>query len=114
MPDPGEESVLESKQRKLSQPLPYAVYGEFEAVVEQLQNIPDKIASLNPCCNADQIIGPNGLPQKPVVVYRGVDAVDDFIRSIVKEKDILAAKLHTIIPMHMTTRDLEEFQKGTH
>ncbi|GBM09973.1 hypothetical protein AVEN_164113-1 [Araneus ventricosus] len=79
-----------------------------------MQNIPGKTASHIPCGYAYLIIGPNGLPLKPVTVYRGSDAVDHFITSIVKEKDILAAKLRTITPMQMTIRDLEEFQKATH
>ncbi|GBN54790.1 hypothetical protein AVEN_227406-1 [Araneus ventricosus] len=79
-----------------------------------MQNIPGKTASRIPCGYAYLIIGPNGFPLKPVTVYRGSDAVDHFITSIVREKDILAKKLHTITPMHMTTRDLEEFQKVTH
>ncbi|GBL87901.1 hypothetical protein AVEN_62211-1 [Araneus ventricosus] len=79
-----------------------------------MQNIPGKTASHILCGYAYLIIGLNGLPLKLVTVYRGRDAVDHFITSIVREKDILAKKLHTITPMHMTTRDLEEFQKTTH
>ncbi|GBM50965.1 hypothetical protein AVEN_114616-1 [Araneus ventricosus] len=75
----------------------------FEALVEPLQNIPDKIASHIPCGYTYLIIGPNGLPLKPVTVYRGSDAVNHLIESIAREKDILAAKLRTITPMHMTT-----------
>ncbi|GBN96253.1 hypothetical protein AVEN_38660-1 [Araneus ventricosus] len=97
-----------------SQPVPYAIYADFEALIEPTQNIPGKTASHIPCGYAYLIIGPNGLPLKHVTVYGGSDAVDHFITSIVREKDILAKKLHTITPMHMTTRDLEEFQKATH
>ncbi|GBN55091.1 hypothetical protein AVEN_25254-1 [Araneus ventricosus] len=79
-----------------------------------MQTIPGKTASHIPCGYAYLIIGSNGLPLKPVTVYRGSDAVDHFITSIIREKDILAKNLHTITPMHMTTRDLEEFQKVTH
>ncbi|GBN27496.1 hypothetical protein AVEN_67556-1 [Araneus ventricosus] len=114
MPEPGEESVLQFKQHKFSQPVPYAIYADFEALIEPMQTIPGKTASHIPCGYAYIIIRPNGLPLKPVTVYRGSDAVDHFITSIVREKDILAKKLHTITPMHMTTRDLEEFQKATH
>ncbi|GBL85266.1 hypothetical protein AVEN_145574-1, partial [Araneus ventricosus] len=114
MPEPGEESVLQFKQHKFSQPVPYAIYADFEALIEPMQTIPGKTASHIPCGYAYIIIGPNGLPLKPVTVYRGSDAVDHFITSIVREKDILAKKLHTITPMRMSTRDLEEFQKATH
>ncbi|GBM87297.1 hypothetical protein AVEN_107416-1 [Araneus ventricosus] len=114
IPEPGEESVLKFKQHKFSQPVSYAIYADFEALGESLQNIPGKTASHIPCGYVYLIIGPNGLPLKPITIYRGVGAVDHFITSIVKKKDILAAKLRTITPMHMTTRDLEEFQKATH
>ncbi|GBM14176.1 hypothetical protein AVEN_60994-1 [Araneus ventricosus] len=114
MPEPGEESVLQLKQHKFSQPVPYAIYADFEALIEPMQTIPGKTASHIPCGYAYLIIGPNGLPLKPVTVYRGSDALDHFIISIVREKDILAKTLHTITPMHLTTRDLEEFQKATH
>ncbi|GBO32921.1 hypothetical protein AVEN_182733-1 [Araneus ventricosus] len=110
----GEESVLQFKQHKFSQPVPYAIYADFEALIEPMLNIPGKTAFHIPCGYAYIIIGPNGLPLKPVTVYRGSDAVDHFITSIVREKDILAKKLHTSTPMHMTTRDLEDFQKATH
>ncbi|GBN68151.1 hypothetical protein AVEN_111406-1 [Araneus ventricosus] len=114
MPESGEESVLQFKQHKFSQPVPYAIYADFEALIEPMQNIPGKTASHIPCGYAYIIIGPNGLSLKPITVYRGSHAVDHFITSIVREKDNLAKKLHTITPMHMTTRDLEEFQKATH
>ncbi|GBN27366.1 hypothetical protein AVEN_80263-1 [Araneus ventricosus] len=93
---------------------PWSRSCDFEALVEPLQNTPGKTASYIPCGYAYLIIGPNGLPLKPVTVYRGSDAVNHFIESTVRDKDILAAKLRTITPMHMTTRDLEEFQKATH
>ncbi|GBM66444.1 hypothetical protein AVEN_266970-1 [Araneus ventricosus] len=57
---------------------------------------------------------PNELPLKPITVYRGVDAVDHFIESIIREKDILAEKLHRITPMHMPSQDMEDFQNATH
>ncbi|GBM80499.1 hypothetical protein AVEN_91783-1 [Araneus ventricosus] len=114
MPEPGEKSVLEFKQHKFSQPVPYVIDADFEALIEPMQDTPGKTASHIPCRYAYLIIGPNGLPLKPITIYRGVDAVDHFIESIVKEKNILAAKLRTITPMHMTSRDLEEFQKATH
>ncbi|GBM26391.1 hypothetical protein AVEN_8696-1, partial [Araneus ventricosus] len=34
MPEPGEESVLQFKQHKFSQPVPYAIYADFEALIE--------------------------------------------------------------------------------
>ncbi|CAL1293464.1 unnamed protein product [Larinioides sclopetarius] len=114
MPEPGEDSVLEFKQFKFSQPVPYVIYADFEALIQPIQGDITKTASHIPCGYAYLIIGPNGLPLKPVTVYRGADAVDHFVKSIVAEKDILAAKLHTITPMHMTTWDLENFQNATH
>ncbi|GBO32084.1 hypothetical protein AVEN_95752-1 [Araneus ventricosus] len=71
MPEPGEESVLQFKQHKFSQPVPYAIYADFEALIEPMQTIPSKTASHIPCGYAYLIIGQNGLPLKPVTVYRG-------------------------------------------
>ncbi|GBM38893.1 hypothetical protein AVEN_49754-1 [Araneus ventricosus] len=84
MPEPGEENVLKFKQHKFSQPVPYAIYADFEALIEPMQTIPGKTASHIPCGYAYLNIGPNGLPLKPVTVYRGSDAVDHFITSIVR------------------------------
>ncbi|CAL1268473.1 unnamed protein product [Larinioides sclopetarius] len=114
MPEPGEDIVLEFKQFKFSQPVPYVIYADFEALIQQIQGDITKTTSHIPCGYAYLIIGPNGLPLKPITIYRGADAVDHFLKSIVAEKDILAAKLHSITPMDMTTRDLENFQKVTH
>ncbi|GBN34544.1 hypothetical protein AVEN_41157-1 [Araneus ventricosus] len=71
MPEPGEESVLQFKQHNFSQPVPYAIYADFEALIEPMQTFPSKTASHIPCGYAYLIIGPNGLPLKPVTVYRG-------------------------------------------
>ncbi|GBM39894.1 hypothetical protein AVEN_250215-1 [Araneus ventricosus] len=68
MPEPGEESVLKFKQHKFSQTVPYVIYADFEALIEPMQNIPGKTASHIPCGYAYLIIGPNGLPLKPVTV----------------------------------------------
>ncbi|GBN47954.1 hypothetical protein AVEN_10326-1 [Araneus ventricosus] len=88
-------------------------HDNFEALVEPLQNIPGKTASHIPCGYAYLIIGPNGLQLKPVTVYRESDAVNHFNESIAREKDILAAELRTITPMHMTTSDLEVSKRDT-
>ncbi|GBM31817.1 hypothetical protein AVEN_56918-1 [Araneus ventricosus] len=114
MPEPGEDSVLELKQHKFSQSLPYTIYADFEVLVEHIQGNTTKTASHNPCGYVYLLIGPNGLPLKPVVVYRGVGAVDHFITSIVREKDILAEKIHTNYPMHRTSQDKEDFRNAIH
>ncbi|GBM12333.1 hypothetical protein AVEN_116776-1 [Araneus ventricosus] len=86
------------------------LFADFEVFIEPMQNIPGKIdlTSLWLCLYHHWT---EWTSSKSVTVYRGSDAVDHFITSIVRQKDIQPKNLHIITPMHMTTRDLEEFQK---
>ncbi|CAL1300060.1 unnamed protein product [Larinioides sclopetarius] len=94
-------------------PVPYVIYADFEALIQSIQGDITKTASHIPCEYAYLIIGANGLPLKPITIYRGADAVDHFLNPLLRKRTVLAAKLHTINPMHMTTRDLENSKRNS-
>ncbi|KAG8173894.1 hypothetical protein JTE90_003073 [Oedothorax gibbosus] len=82
--------------------------AHFEALVCKIDS-PDaktmKTASHIPCGYAYVVVGPEGAPLKPPTVYRGLNTVDHFIGSILKEKEQLLGKLLTIIPMKKLTNE---------
>ncbi|GBM57570.1 hypothetical protein AVEN_97676-1 [Araneus ventricosus] len=62
----------------------------------------------------DVIIGPDVRSVKPIAIYRGKNAVKHFMENILKEKEELAAKLTSIVPISMTPQDELDFRSATH
>ena len=50
---------------------------------------------------------------KPPVVYRGVDAVDKFLDSLLLEENQLSQILNTVVPMTISADQEHEFQATT-
>ncbi|XP_035216330.1 uncharacterized protein LOC118189772, partial [Stegodyphus dumicola] len=65
------------------------------------------------CGYAYIIIGPDGKSLKPAHVYRGSDAVDNFLQNIIREKDELAETLTHIVPLIMTPQQEQDFLTAT-
>jgi len=59
------------------------------------------------------MVGPDGKSLKPVTVYRGLDAVDNFLHSITAEEVILTMKLLSVKPLQLTREEEEAFQAAT-
>ncbi|GBO33857.1 hypothetical protein AVEN_181548-1 [Araneus ventricosus] len=72
------------------------------------------IARHEACGYAYVIIGPDGRSVKPISVYRRGNAVQHFMENILKEKEELAAKLTSIVPIHMIPQDELDFRSATH
>ncbi|GBN05755.1 hypothetical protein AVEN_82471-1 [Araneus ventricosus] len=116
MPEKGEK-FIKFQNVHYQHPLPYIIYADFESlIVKEVHtsgNI-EIIARHEACGYAYVIIGPDGRSVKPIEIYRGENAVKHFMEDILKEKEELAAKLTSIVPIHMTPQDELDFRSATH
>ncbi|GFX81369.1 uncharacterized protein TNCV_142191 [Trichonephila clavipes] len=90
-----ENKWLEFENFKFNLPVPYTIYADFESLIVKINSCaPDPerpstvpIANHIPCGYAYVVIGPDGSFKKPPVVYRGENAVDHFLKNIIKEEE---------------------------
>ncbi|GBN27391.1 hypothetical protein AVEN_80284-1 [Araneus ventricosus] len=116
MPAKG-ENFIKFQNVHYQHPLPYVINADFESlIVKKLHTSGNTeiIARHAACGYAYVIIGPDGRSVKPISVYRGKNAVQHFMENILKEKEELAAKLTSIVPIHMTPQDELDFRSATH
>ncbi|CAL1294548.1 unnamed protein product [Larinioides sclopetarius] len=116
MPAAG-ENIVKFVNVHYQQPLPYIIYADFESLIVKevhTKGNSETIARHVACGYAYIIIGPDGRSVKPITVYRGENAVQHFMINILKEKDELAAKLTSIVPIIMTPQDELNFRSATH
>ncbi|CAL1297347.1 unnamed protein product [Larinioides sclopetarius] len=116
MPEKG-ENIIKFVNVHYQQPLPYIIYADFESLIVKevhTKGNTETIARHVACGYAYIIIGPDGRSVKPITVYRGENAVQHFMINILKEKDELAAKLTSIVPIIMTPQDELNFRSATH
>ena len=72
----------------------FVIHADFEAILSPVSTVAQdpqtsntiKIAKHIPCSWAYLIVGPDGKSYKPLHVYRGENAVDHFLESIIYEK----------------------------
>ncbi|GBN56669.1 hypothetical protein AVEN_110036-1 [Araneus ventricosus] len=98
-------------------PLPYIIYADFESLIvkEVHTSLNTEIIARHEACGyAYVIIGPDGRSVKPIAIYRVENAVKHFMENILNEKEELAAKLTSIVPIHMTPQDELDFRSATH
>ncbi|GBO33086.1 hypothetical protein AVEN_241117-1 [Araneus ventricosus] len=96
---------------------PYIIYADFESpIVKEVHTSGNTeiVARHEACGYAYVIIGPDGRSVKPIAVYRGDNVVKHFMEDILKEKEELATKLTSIVPINMTLQDELDFRSATH
>ncbi|GBO23881.1 hypothetical protein AVEN_254305-1 [Araneus ventricosus] len=116
MPEKG-ENFIKFQNVHYQHPLPYIIYADFESLIVKevhTSGNTEIIARHEACGYAYVIIGPDGRSVKPISVYRGENAVKHFMENILKEKEELAAKLTSIVPISMTPQDELDFRSATH
>ena len=99
----------------------FIVYADFESILNPVSTAAQdpqtsytvQTAKHIPCGYAYLIVGPDGKSYKPIQVYRGENAVDHFLEAIIQEKDEIAEKLNTIVPMRLTPAEEKSFQEAT-
>ncbi|GBN25228.1 Zinc finger protein 568, partial [Araneus ventricosus] len=116
MPAKG-ENFIKFVNVHYQHPLPYVIYADFESlIVKEVHTYGNTeiVARHEACGYAYVIIGPDGRSVKPISIYRGENAVKHFMENILKEKEELAAKLTSIVPISMTPQDELDFRSATH
>ncbi|GBO29059.1 hypothetical protein AVEN_122502-1 [Araneus ventricosus] len=116
MPEKG-ENFIKFQNVHYQHPLPYIIYADFESLIVKevhTSGNTEIIARHEACGYAYVIIGPDGRSVKQISVYRGKNAVKHFMEDNLKEKEELAAKLTSIVPISMTPQDELDFRSETH
>lgn len=116
------DNILEFTNFQYQHQVSYVIYADFEALITKVDNssldnsstVSMKLNSHEACGYSYVIIDPDGKSVKPAVVYRGPNAVDNFLEKILLEKDNIAEKLTTIVPICMSPQDEEDFRRATH
>ncbi|GBN22535.1 hypothetical protein AVEN_268168-1, partial [Araneus ventricosus] len=116
MPEKG-ENFIKFVNVHYQHPLPYIIYADFESLIVKevhTSGNTEIVARHEACGYAYIIIGPDVRSVKPIAIYRGKNAVQHFMENILKEKEELAAKLTSIVPISMTPQDELDFRSATH
>ncbi|GBM36636.1 hypothetical protein AVEN_221915-1 [Araneus ventricosus] len=97
-------------------PLPYIIYAVFESlIVKEVQTSGNtEITAQHEACGyAYVIIGQNGRSMKPFRYTEG-KCCETLYGGYLKEKEELAAKLTSIVPIDMTRQNELDFRSATH
>ncbi|GFR12270.1 uncharacterized protein TNCT_192491, partial [Trichonephila clavata] len=105
-----ENKWLEFENFKFNLPVSYTIYDDFESLIVKINSsTPDPersftvpIANHIPCGYAYVVIGPDGNFKNPPAVYRGENAVDHFLKNIIKEEEDILNILKKIEPIHFS------------
>ena len=116
-----EKSTLKFTSTFMQHPVPYIIYADFESIIlpvstaqpSTMYSFNQKVAKHIPCGYAYMVVGPDSKAVKPVKCYRGEDAVQHFIKSIIQEKEELKPILTTPKPLKLTVEEQEEFDAAT-
>ncbi|GFQ93384.1 uncharacterized protein TNCT_369411 [Trichonephila clavata] len=117
-----ENKWLEFENFKFNLPVPYTIYADFESLIVKINSsTPDPersftvpIANHIPCGYAYVVIGPDGNFKNPPAVYRGENAVDHFLKNIIKEEEDILNILKKIEPIHFSDENKLHFKNATH
>ncbi|KFM62998.1 hypothetical protein X975_13384, partial [Stegodyphus mimosarum] len=120
MPEEG-ENILSFTNIQFQHRVPFIIYADFESLIvpmdsaQQCENISftNKIAQHQPCGYAYVLIGPNSTVMKPVTVYRGDNAAEHFVQSLIQVKKELVGQLTHVAPMIFTKKDEHNFLSAT-
>ncbi|KAG8191656.1 hypothetical protein JTE90_016446 [Oedothorax gibbosus] len=99
------DNILEFKNYQYQLSIPFVIFADFETILrnENIANpstssVTEKINQHEVCGYSYVIVGPDGKSVKPVVVYRGVNAVDRFLEDILtEEKELVKINYYSSI-----------------
>ena len=80
-----EKETIEFKNCFKQLPVPCKIYADFECVLENVRCYAKKYHEHVPCSYAYKVVCVDDKYSKSIVVYRGVNAAYEFIRSTLKE-----------------------------
>ncbi|GFW90241.1 uncharacterized protein TNCV_2121081 [Trichonephila clavipes] len=86
---------LEFSNHKFKLPVPYVIYADLECILEKINSCEqdpkisstESIAKHVPCGFAYVIVGPDGTMVKPPTVFRGKNAIDQFLTKLLDEEN---------------------------
>ncbi|KAK3747985.1 hypothetical protein QZH41_003960 [Actinostola sp. cb2023] len=101
--------------------VPFAIYADFESLTTKIESAsPDPTKSSTEkyqhhqaCGFAYVIVSERPDYCKAPVLYRGEDAVDEFLESLQKEEQRIETLLEDIVPMQLTPLEEDRFQHAT-
>ncbi|KAK3105269.1 hypothetical protein FSP39_021352 [Pinctada imbricata] len=108
-PKEGQNDVLEFKSFYKQLRVPFVIYADFETLVENLETDAEYRSSshheshFKPCGYAYKVVCSNENYSKPPVVFRGENAVENFLRNIINEETRIKEILSDSEPLKMTT-----------
>lgn len=116
-----EDKWLEFNKFQMQLPVPFTIYADFECILEKNATcLPNPshsytvpISNHIPCGYAYAIVGPDGKLVKNPVIYRGENAAENFLSSLLDEADKIRTILKTKIPMVFSEVDEENFKTAT-
>ncbi|GFY67148.1 uncharacterized protein TNIN_416021 [Trichonephila inaurata madagascariensis] len=116
-----EEKWLEFSNHKFKLPVPYVIYADLECIQEKISSCEqdpkisstESIAKHVPCGFAYVIVGPDGAMIKPPTVFRGKNAIDQFLTKLLDEEKSILDTLRYVKPMVFSMTDEENFKSST-
>ena len=102
--------------------VPYVIYSDLEALCLQVQGCENPPSSSyasvikethEPCGFCYQVVSTTKGGTKPPVLYRGENAIDQFLDCLEKEELKIRMQLQKIIPIKMTEKDWEASRSAT-
>ncbi|GFS59624.1 uncharacterized protein TNCV_2581311 [Trichonephila clavipes] len=112
---------LEFSNHKFKLPVPYVIYADLECILEKINSCEqdpkisstESIAKHVPCGFAYVIVGPDGTMVKPPTVFRGKNAIDQFLTKLLDEEKSILDILRFVKPMVFSMTDEENFKSST-
>ena len=112
-----ENRYLQFKNYHKQDKIKFVVYADFESLLIPIQGCQpsnDKSFTQNvhkhmPCAYSYVVVSSIKKYTKPPVTYRGKDAVEHFLYSILKEEDEILDILYKYKPIQMTEQDWKDF-----
>ncbi|KFM60901.1 hypothetical protein X975_19061, partial [Stegodyphus mimosarum] len=100
--------------------IPYVIYADFECVLPKVSgclNNPEAsstniISKHVPCGYSYLIVGPDGRSTQSPKIYRGENAVSNFLESLLAEAEIISKTLRKVEKIDMSKEQEQEFQNA--
>ena len=114
MPAPGEKIKFKNYHKQLQ--VPFVIYADFESIIKPYQTAAgdkSEIKSKHQACGFGyQIVRYDGALSN-VRIYRGKDAVEQFLKSLHQEVVNINAIFAKPKPIHMSEKNERDFQSAT-
>ena len=116
LPD-EENKMLKFKNFRHQLQVPFIIYADFESLTCKIDNSTnmestEKYQRHEACSFAYKVVCVDPKYSKPPVIYRGVNAVEHFIESVLKEEENILSILSKVEPMSLTPDEEKTFKNA--